>query len=442
MSLRSNLPSKPRGAFVPSLAVDLRVRERAILVTIVFRKSSYHDDWPVEDAAQELKDLAESTGASAVWQIISQREAPTPAILIGTGKAEEIAQLAKQHRADVVIFNQDLSFAQQRNLEQIIQSKVIDRTQLILDLFAQRARSQEGKVQVELAQHQYLLPRLAGEGIWLSRLGGGIGTRGPGEQKLEMDRRRIRNRIVKLKKDLELIRRRRGNMRRERRQRAIATATLVGYTNAGKTTLFNALTNSKGIVQDQLFTTLDPMSRRLKLPTHQLLVLSDTVGFLHQLPHHLIEAFHATLEEVVEAHLLLHVVDSSSPLRDEQIKAVEDLLQEITPEAKQRLIVMNKMDLIPEEELRILKRRFPEAVFVSALKGEGLPQLLDRMIHQLSSLMIPVRLILPQTAQHWLHRLYQEGAVLDRKEADGFIEIHALVPPALKPLLKNNGFFA
>jgi len=422
------------------LAVNLRTRERAILVTVVFQQAPYHDAWPAEDVVAELRELVRSTGVEILGELLVVRDIPTPRLLMGSGKAEAIRALVEEREADVVIVSHDLSSAQQRNLEEIVGVKVIDRTQLILDIFAHRAHSQEGKVQVALAQHEYLLPRLAGKGILLSRLGGGIGTRGPGEQKLEVDRRRIRARIAKLTRDLTLIRRRRGSIRRERQRRAVPTVALVGYTNAGKSTLLNRLTDAQAAVQDQLFTTLDPVSRRLLLPTHQTIVLSDTVGFLHQLPHHLIEAFQATLEEVREAHLLLHVVDASHPWRNAQMLAVEQVLQELHAHGKAPLVVFNKMDRLGVEAQRQLRRQAPDAVLLSALTGEGVPHLVDRLVHLLTPLLVRVTARVPQGAQQWVHRIYQDGAVIQRRDASSGVYLEAWVPPELKGLLVKAGF--
>lgn len=440
--MRTSLPWTPLNGFCHSLVIDLRARERALLVSVAFRKASHHDAWSLTDIAAELRDLARSTGVEVVQEVTVAREIPTPGLSVGRGKAEEIHALADQSRADVIVFNHNLSSAQQRNLEEIFGIKVIDRTQLILDLFAQRAHSQEGKIQVALAQHQYLLPRLAGKGILLSRLGGGIGTRGPGEQKLETDRRRIRARITRLQRDLAAIRQRRGQIRRERVGRAIPTVVLVGYTHAGKSTLFNALTRSEAVVGDQLFTTLDPMSRRWVLPTRQTAVLSDTVGFLHELPHQLIEAFQATLEEVREAHLLLHVVDAGHSMREAQMASVEEVLRELGAAHKPRLVVFNKIDQVGDEHLRALQRRVPEAVCVSALRRTGLSALADRIAHQLSALLVPVTAIIPQGAQAWVHRVYQEGSVIERQDVVSGVRLDAIVPAHLKGLLAKAGFLA
>jgi len=422
------------------LPIDLRRRERALLVTVAFHRTDHRDSWPAEDVAEELRQLVASTNVDIVQASVVTRDAPTPNLLIGTGKVEELRAAAAEAGADVAIFNQNLSPAQQRNLEEALDLKVIDRTQLILEIFAQRAHSQEGKVQVALAQYTYLLPRLTGKGIALSRLGGGIGTRGPGEQKLEVDRRRIRAQIARLKQDLAVIRQRRGRRRQERQGHAIPTVALVGYTNAGKTTLLNALTHTQADAKDQLFTTLDPMARRLTLPTHQVVILNDTVGFLHALPHHLIEAFQATLEEVHDAQLLLHVVDASHPLRDAHLAVVEEVVRQLHADGTPRLTVFNKLDRLPREEARQLQRQHPEAVCIAALTGEGLPQLLDRLVHQLAGSLVAITLTIPRTAQVWVHRIYEQGAVTRRQDTEAGIQLEAWVSQELRGMLAHAGF--
>ncbi|OGX41411.1 MAG: GTPase HflX [Omnitrophica WOR_2 bacterium RIFCSPHIGHO2_02_FULL_68_15] len=424
------------------LSVDLRARERAVLVALAFRRVSHQDAWPVEEIAAELKELVRSSGVDVLAEMVVIREAPTPGLLMGRGKAESLRALVQEQRADVVIVSHDLSPAQQRNLEALIEVKVIDRTQLILDIFAQRAHSQEGKVQVALAQHEYLLPRLTGKGIALSRLGGGIGTRGPGEQKLELDRRRIRAQIGRLQRDLVQIRRRRAQVRRERQTRQIPMLTLVGYTNAGKTTLFNALTKTQAVVADQLFTTLDPTARRILLPTRQPVVISDTVGFLHHLPHHLIEAFQATLEEVLESHLLVHVVDAAHPQRERLTASVEEVLRQLAAEEKPQLLVFNKCDRLDEGARRRLSREAPNAVQISALTGEGVSSLRDRIASQMTAQRVPVTLVIPQQAQQWVHRIYEEGTVTARRDAGGAVHLDAVVPLSLKAQLLKSGFLA
>ncbi len=373
--------------------------ERALLVAIEF-DYRYGPVWPLEDERRELEELATSAGCEIVGHIDVRRHTPVAGTYIGSGKLEEIAGAATTHRAQVVIFNQELSPAQQRNVEELVGVKTIDRTQLILDIFAQRARSGEGKVQVELAQLQYLLPRLVGKGVLLSRLGGGIGTRGPGEQKLEVDRRHIRRHISHLTRELDKLESRRKATRQRRQEAHIPVVALVGYTNAGKSTLLNRLSGAEGRVENRLFTTLDPLARRVRLPapptsnqpgaaqagpSGRWMVLTDTVGFLHRLPHHLIEAFKATLEEAEDARLLLHVLDASHPLAEEQAEAVQEVLQMLHLQDKPLLTVLNKIDQLTDQgRLASLERQLPHVVAVSALRGQGLDRLLEMIERQLS----------------------------------------------------------
>ncbi|MBP6944350.1 MAG: GTPase HflX, partial [Candidatus Omnitrophica bacterium] len=315
--------------------------EKALLVTVEFFDKEYKDTWKLDDTNYELRELVRSAGLQVVDLVECFKDKPVAGHYIGKGKAEEIRSICKDKGADVVIFGDDLTSSQQQNLEESIGVKVIDRTQLILDIFARRAHSTEGKVQVELAQLEYLLPRLKGKGIMLSRLGGGIGTRGPGEQKLEMDRRKIREKISRLKDSLSKIHERREELRRRRHEGEISIVSLIGYTNAGKSTLLNALTDSDVLSQDRLFSTLDPTARRFVLPNNQKVVFVDTVGFLHRLPHHLIEAFKATLEEVAEADIIIHVLDASSPMVHELSQAVYEVLEELDIRDKTIITVLN-----------------------------------------------------------------------------------------------------
>ena len=341
-----------------------------------------------EDLFQELRQLAESAGAQVLGAAVQRSPRPDPATLVGKGKLEEIRALAQGSGAACVVFDNDLSPTQLRNLERALDLKVVDRTQLILDIFARRARSREGQLQVELAQLNYLLPRLSGQGTVLSRLGGGIGTRGPGEQQLEFDRRRIRARIRKLREAIERVRSERALHRQHRQERRWRTVALVGYTNAGKSTLFNALTQARVEVSSRLFATLDPTVRALKLGSDAQILLSDTVGFIRRLPPHLVASFRATLEELEDAALLLHVTDASDPERERQDAAVESLLESIGVALTPRLRVWNKVDLLqPAERTRLVEGR--GAVGVSALTGEGL-ETLRRRIAELTSKVAPV----------------------------------------------------
>ena len=413
--------------------------EQALLVNVHLTQGRFQDSWPAEESAREMAELVRSSGVTVLESIVVNKDRPTPAHLVGSGKVQELHQRSHALGANVVIFSEDLSPIQQRNLEELLEMKVIDRTQLILDIFAQRAKSQEGKGQVELAQLQYLLPRLAGTSTELSRLGGGIGTRGPGEQKLEMDRRRIRERISRLKKELQEVHRRRGVARQKRHDEDVPTIALVGYTNVGKSTLMNALTGTGTTAENRLFTTLDPLTRRLILPNHQPIVLADTVGFIHRLPHHLVEAFQATLEEVVGAHLLLHVMDVSHPMLEEQSSAVNEVLGMLQAEEKPILSVFNKIDRLDSDTLRRFERRYPEAVFVSAQTGAGLSGLVDRLGASLDYLTRTAIIRVGHQSQHWLERIYKEGNVLHRRDLRTLIELEARIPSRLYGQLAKAG---
>ena len=360
--------------------------ERAVLVVIEFDHQRQGRIWPIADELLELNELVASSGTQVVGEVLARRHDAIAGTLIGSGKLEEIHQHVHERKAQVVIFNQELSSAQQRNIEDLLGVKTIDRTQLILDIFAQRAKSQEGKVQVELAQLRYLMPRLMGKGIMLSRLGGGIGTRGPGEQKLEVDRRRIRQRIGRLNNELKKLAQRREATRQRRKETQTRVVALIGYTNAGKTTLLNRLTNADSRAENRLFTTLDPLARRLRLSSGEGIILTDTVGFLHRLPHHLIEAFKATLEETQDADLLLHVLDASHPLALEQADAVQEVLVMLALKDKPVVTVLNKTDRLTDEQaLLTLSRTLPNPVSVSALKREGLDTLLQAIQQHLAA---------------------------------------------------------
>ncbi len=415
--------------------------ERAILVSIQLdpRFSRGTARWSLEDEAQELEELAISSGCRLVGTINAKRHRPVAGTFLGEGKLEEISGTVSESQAQVVVFNQELSPAQQRNIEEVLRVKTIDRTQLILDIFAQRAKSQEGKIQVELAQLRYLLPRLSGKGIMLSRLGGGIGTRGPGEQKLEVDRRRIRARISRLSQELEKLGQRRQAMRFRRQEAQVPVAALVGYTNAGKTTLLNRLTGALATTKNQLFTTLDPLARRLRLPSGETVILTDTVGFLHHLPHHLIEAFKATLEEARDADVLLHVVDASHPRMNDHITAVDEVLTQLELQTKPRLTVFNKRDRVEDpQSLEVLERAYEPAVAISAKSGEGLDQLQERLARHLALLLIePVSLRVPAERSDLLALVYQTGQVLKRRELDGTVELSARLPAKLKASLSS-----
>lgn len=356
--------------------------EKALLVV---PHSGRKGEWDIEDVKSELKSLVISVGVGVLDVVVCPLKEINASYYIGKGKVYEIGEMVGTLGADVVIFDCDLSPAQQREIENIVKIKVIDRTQLILDVFARRAKSNEGKIQVELAQLSYLLPRLSGKGIELSRLGGGIGTRGPGEQKLEIDRRRIKEKISRLKSRLDVLRRRRDSLRIQRRRRSLPLVSIVGYTNAGKSSLLNVLTKSDVEVDNRLFCTLDAVTRRLVLPNGRVVLLTDTVGFLHNLPHDLIESFKATLEEVQGADILIHVIDVSSCLLDEKIESVSNVLRELGADKKPLINVLNKVDQAPSRRfVETIKERLPDSVVVSCKMGEGLDSLMNLLIQKLS----------------------------------------------------------
>ena len=352
------------------------VRERAALVGL-FKDSPRHFD--PEQALEELAGLADAANADVVLRVQQERAKPDPATFLGKGKVEMLAAAAAEARVDVVIFDNELSPGQLRNLERALDRRVIDRTQLILDIFARRARTREGKLQVELAQLKYMMPRLVGSADGLSRQAGGIGTLGPGETKLETDRRRIRYRVSILSKEIETVRRRRSQLRERRHKSAVPTVALVGYTNAGKTTLFNSLTGDKAVASNALFVTLDPLVRRVKLPDRRELLVSDTVGFIDRLPHSLVAAFRATLEEVAEADLLLHVIDAAAPDRERMMAAVHSVLEEVGAHRVPAIEVFNKCDQLGAGERARIAALYPTALTVSALTGEGRDEVIAAM---------------------------------------------------------------
>lgn len=405
--------------------------ERAVLVGVERHKRA-----PVSgmDSLDELERLAESAGVKVVGRVLQVMSRPQPATFIGSGKVDEVRRYAWENHAHVVIFDEPLAPAQQRNLEQAIGLKVIDRSQLILDIFAQRARSLEGKLQVELAQLQYLLPRLTRQWQHLSRLGGGVGTRGPGETQLEVDRRKVRERMAVLRRRLRDVARTRHIHRQTRAEVPLPVVALVGYTNAGKSTLMNRLTAAHAFVADQLFATLDATVRQFRLPTGMTALLVDTVGFIHKLPHGFVDAFKSTLEEVKTADLLLHVVDASHPMMEHHQAVVESVLRELGVEHKPRILVFNKIDLVPHPPFTPSGSM---ACCVSAHTGHGLEDLLRIVERELSTLFEQVRLQLPLHRGDLVARVRQLGRVVEeRYSADG-VELCAFVPAKLAGQLRK-----
>jgi GTP-binding protein HflX len=402
--------------------------EKVFLVGVELKSRNGTD---MRELLAELAELAQTAGAQVVGDGIQKMESPMPATFIGKGKAAEFSEFCKQHKVDTVIFDDELSPAQSRNLEKIFNCKILDRTALILDIFAQRARTREGKLQIELAQLQHLLPRLTRFWGHLSRQAGGIGMRGgEGESQLEADRRKVQERIDTISRDLDLVRRRRATQRAGRQRSQWPLASIVGYTNAGKSTLLNALTGADVLAKDILFATLDPTTRRLKLPTNQNVLLTDTVGFIRKLPHGLVEAFKATLEEVVRADLLLHVVDISHEQAEQQIAAVNAVLAEIGAGDKPAIMVFNKIDCAQGEGLiNRLKEKYPHAIEISAKTGEGIPHLLAELGTQLRPKREFLELQIPHERAEVIARLHQIGQVIERRYNGKSAKIKARIPP-------------
>ncbi len=412
--------------------------ERALLITVDLRDRRQKEPWSAEEKGRELRELAISSNADVIREEIVKRDKISPARFIGKGKAEEIFAMCHEMNINIVIFNNDLTGTQQKNLEEIIQTKTVDRSQLILDIFARRAKSSEGKIQVELAQLLYLLPRLMGMGIFLSRLGGGIGTRGPGEQKLEVDRRRIRDRIAKLKKDLARISKQRYIRRIKRDKISGLTIAIIGYTNAGKSTLLNSLTGSHVTAENRLFSTLDPTMRGYILPNNQKVIFSDTVGFLDRLPHHLIESFKATLEEVVEADLLIHIIDASHPKCLQHKKAVFDVLKQLNADQKPIIHTLNKIDKIENErDIQRLVREFDGAVPISALTKKGLDKLIDKILLHMSSMMATIKISIPQHNMKIINYIYEHAHILKKEYREQNVYIEAQIPTHLKAVIEK-----
>ena len=393
-------------------------------------------DFSSEESLDELRTLATSAGAKIAGEFTQRKDRPDPATLIGKGKLEEIAGAAASVSADLILFDHDLSPSQQRNIERVVHTRVIDRTQLILDIFARHARTREGQLQVELAQLEYMLPRLAGRGVEMSQLGGGIGTRGPGETQLETDRRKIFRRVRHVKQQIENVRRIRAQQRQRRESVPVSLVALVGYTNAGKSTLFNALTKANVVASSRMFATLDPTIRGAELPSKRKILFSDTVGFIRHLPHTLVSAFRATLEEVQRATLIMQVSDASSPVSAEQDAQVESVLKELDADKKPRLRVMNKIDLLLPKQRESLRdsdlQDNAQTIHVSAAKGIGLSTLLDRVDAVLEGDRPQrVRLRIPQKEGKMLALLEARARIFSREYQEGSVLLEAEAPASL-----------
>ncbi len=405
-----------------------RRTERVFLIGVEIkgRNGKNHND-----SLEELSELAVTAGGEVVGEGVQKLAAPCATTFIGKGKADEFAHECSRADVDTVIFDDELSPAQSRNLEKVFNCKVLDRTSLILDIFAQRARTREGKLQIELAQLQHLLPRLTRFWGHLSRQKGGIGMRGgEGETQLETDRRRVQDRIARISRDLDTVRKQRATQRQARQRNHWALASIVGYTNAGKSTLLNKLTGSEVLAEDKLFATLDPTTRRLRLPTNQNVLLTDTVGFIRKLPHGLVEAFKATLEEVVQADLLLHVVDVSHPEAEEQIQAVDSVLKEIGAEGKPTLMVLNKTDQLNgnKDVLPRFLERHPNAVSISATEGEGIDTLMAQLGSQLRPIREFIQLAVPHDRPEVVARLHEVAQVVERRYTGKTARLKARIP--------------
>lgn len=425
--------------------IDLKAEnrpERAYLIAV----DVDHEDalWDVDDSLAELAALASTAGADVVGSLSQRLPSPTANLYLGKGRASELAQICRDQEIDLVIADDEITPSQQRNLEELTDARVIDRTALILDIFAQHARTREGQLQVELAQLEYRLPRLAGHGKGLSRVGGGsrgatggaggaIGVRGPGETKLEQDRRRIRARIAELRRDLENVRQSRATQRRQRARQGAPVVAVVGYTNAGKSTLFNALTSANALAENKLFATLDPTTRRLSLPTHQEILLTDTVGFIQKLPTTLVAAFRATLEEVVEADVLLEVVDATHENAIEQSQTVSDVLAELGAAEKPRVTALNKIDLLPDPS-QVDVTLYPNAEPVSATQRINLDALMRRVGEVISERMVRMQVLIPFDRGDLVEAFHRRGQVYRQSETEGGTLLTGAVPRALAPV--------
>ncbi len=403
-------------------------KESALLVSVDT------GEFDAEVSINELEELAHTAGAEVVGKVIQKKEAPEKATFVGVGKLAEIIAFCQSQEVDLLIFDSELSPSQQRNLEKLTKVRVIDRTMLILDIFAARARTSEGKLQVELAQLKYSLPRLAGQGIALSRLGGGIGTRGPGETKLESDKRHIRRRIDKLQEELKALEKRRNQMRKRREKDGVQTVAIVGYTNAGKSTLMNALTNAGVLAENKLFATLDPTSRALILPDGRQVMLVDTVGLIRRLPHKLVEAFKSTLEEAAEATVILNVCDASDEHSAEHLEVTRQLLNELGCEGKPIISVMNKCDLVGDI---YAMPTFGKTVMISALEQKGFDELLEAILRELPPTRRKAELLIPFSAGAVAARIRKEGVVEEEEYRPEGLYMRAVVEMSLLDTIKD-----
>ncbi|RME11690.1 MAG: GTPase HflX [Ardenticatenia bacterium] len=420
--------------------------ERAFLVGV--ERKGEHSLWTIEDSLEELAQLARTAGMEVVGRTWQRLDHPNPATYIGKGKVEELKLAVAETGARTVIFDDELSPAQQRNLERALGEdiKVIDRTVLILDIFAQHARTREGQLQVELAQYRYRLPRLTRMWTHLARQAGGraggatggVGLRGPGETQLEVDRREIRRRITHLQRELEAVRAHREQYRRRRRREGVPVVALVGYTNAGKSTLLNALTNANVLAEDKLFATLDPTTRRVRLPEGREVLFTDTVGFIQKLPPDLVAAFRATLEEIHDAHILVHVVDISHPMAAAQIEAVESVLDDLGVAHKPIIQAWNKIDRVADRDaIEEEAARDPDIVVMSARTGEGLDHLLERVQGVLQDLFVEVDVLLPYAHGALLHEIHEQGTIESEEHTADGTRVHAYVPAWLAARLSQ-----
>ena len=415
-------------------------RERVVIVGVQLAGT---DEWEVRDHLAELAQLVRTAGATVAAEEIVKRDRPTAPFFIGRGKVEDLKLLCEAERAETIVFDEELSAAQQRNLERDTGRKIVDRTALILDIFAQRAHTREAKLQVELAQHQYMLPRLRGLWTHLERQPGGIGTRGPGETQIEVDRRRVRERIHRLAEETAAVRRNRATQRKGRVRHHLRTVAIIGYTNAGKSTLLNRLTGADAFVEDKLFATLDPTTRKLDLASGRTVLFSDTVGFIRKLPHTLVDSFKATFEEALDADMLLHVLDVTHPAVEEQAAAVEAVLTELGAHGKAMVTALNKIDRLENVEIaRRWLRRAPNTAAISAKDGTGLDELLELVEEQFAAELCIATYRVPQRESRWIARLHEEGHVLETRYEDNnalvTVELRRERAPAYARFLAEN----